>query len=399
MERKVFKLRVKDFTDTGQLTGLLAAFNNVDLQRDVVERGAFKKTLKEKRVFPLLWHHNAGAPDLIVGTFTGEEVEDGLLIRADFFDDEESQKVRNKTRKLVERGVRVGLSMGYVTVKDRNELGSDGYPIRKLKEVGINEGSITIIPANERALVEEVKSGDKTEWTVAFINSLPDAAFAVIEPAYRNGDTEDKRARHLPHHKRSVSGPDDDDSVDLPHLRNALARASQITPVTDSISATELRNRAIKHLTGHAKRLEVGGAAKGFEYEMKPYPNEHACRLKDPGAYVRFARMEREHEGKTYYAVIGFKRDGGSEEQSYRYPKDEWAEAEARKHCEKHGGRFEPASNKAIYVKCLACQEALEIELPGETTIRDEPPALSESSKSLLMELQAELKKFNGGEK
>lgn len=102
----------------------------------------------------------------------------------------------------------------------------------------------------------------KAKWTTAYINSLPDAAFAVIEPAYKSGATQDKRARHLPHHNASVTDPDDDDSVDLPHLRNALARANQIEPVTDSISAEELRRQALRHLQAHARRLGVGQAAE-----------------------------------------------------------------------------------------------------------------------------------------
>ena len=96
---------------------------------------------------------------------------------------------------------------------------------------------------------------EEREWDTAFINSLPDAAFAVIEPAYRRGETEDKRCRHLPHHGPDVKNPNEHETVDLPHLRNALARCNQIKPVTDSISAEELRRRAREHLLRHAKAL------------------------------------------------------------------------------------------------------------------------------------------------
>jgi len=99
---------------------------------------------------------------------------------------------------------------------------------------------------------EETK---EREWDTAFINSLPDAAFAVIEPAYLRGETEDKRCRHLPHHGPSVKNPNEHESVDLPHLRNALARCNQIKPVTDSISTEELRRRAREHLLRHARAL------------------------------------------------------------------------------------------------------------------------------------------------
>jgi len=89
---------------------------------------------------------------------------------------------------------------------------------------------------------------DLAKWTRAFINDLPDSAFAVIEPAYKSGKTDNKNARHLPHHGA-------DGKVDLSHLRNALARMNQIKPVTDSITADALRRQAKKHLTAHAKKL------------------------------------------------------------------------------------------------------------------------------------------------
>ncbi|HUM33635.1 MAG TPA: HK97 family phage prohead protease [Candidatus Saccharicenans sp.] len=266
IERKTFPIEIKEISESGALEGYLSVFGNIDEGGDIVEKGAFKKTIKEKKTFPLLWHHNSSVPDLVVGTFKAEEDVRGLAIRAEFFDDEDSQKARRKVQRLQERGVMVGLSIGYRAIKWAYDT-IEGRTVRRLKEIALDEGSITLFPMNQEALVESVKSlidridrleEEKAEWTAAFINSLPDAAFAVIEPAYKNGDTEDKRARHLPHHKKNVSDPDDDDSVDLPHLRNALARMNQVKPVTDSISAEELRKKATKHLIGHAKRLGIG---------------------------------------------------------------------------------------------------------------------------------------------
>lgn len=75
------------------------------------------------------------------------------------------------------------------------------------------------------------------KWTTAYINKLPNSAFIIIEPAYRQGKTDNKNARHLPY-------KDDKGKVDLPHLRNAAARCGQLKPVTDSISQADLRKRA-----------------------------------------------------------------------------------------------------------------------------------------------------------
>jgi len=95
---------------------------------------------------------------------------------------------------------------------------------------------------------------------------------------------------------------------------------------------------------------------------VQPYPNEHACRVQDPGRYERFARKEFEHEGKKYYAIIGFFKDGGSEVQSYRYPKDVWTQAQAAEHCKEHDGKtFEAARTEVEQIANEFTTEHVEI--------------------------------------
>ena len=81
-----------------------------------------------------------------------------------------------------------------------------------------------------------------------------------------------------------------------------------------------------------------------------PYPNFHACRIRDPGDFVQdsFRTISREHEGKSYSIIVGKLKEGGSMvEQTYRYPKESWTESEARSHCKSHDGKlFEPASSE-----------------------------------------------------
>ena len=102
---------------------------------------------------------------------------------------------------------------------------------------------------------------------------------------------------------------------------------------------------------------------------VQPYPNEHACRVQEPGRYERFARKELEHEGKKYYAIIGFFKDGGSEVQSFRYPKDVWTQAQAAEHCKEHDGKtFEAARTE---VEQIANEFNLEhVEIEGKDYIK-----------------------------
>jgi len=124
----------------------------------------------------------------------------------------------------------------------------------KMTPAGI-DGTDTNVKVKDSPFTNKSGSIKEREWDTAFINNLPDAAFAIIEPAYLRGETKDKRCRHLPHHKPNVRDPDENSTVDLPHLRNALARCGQIKPVTNSISVEELRERARRHLERHAEAL------------------------------------------------------------------------------------------------------------------------------------------------
>jgi TolA-binding protein len=97
------------------------------------------------------------------------------------------------------------------------------------------------------------------EWDTAYINDLPDAAFAVIEPGGEkdeDGKTVPRALRHLPHHNKGVKDPDDNDTVDLPHLRNALARLDQTK------LSQELKDKARRHLEKHAEALGIGEYAE-----------------------------------------------------------------------------------------------------------------------------------------
>ncbi len=83
--------------------------------------------------------------------------------------------------------------------------------------------------------------------------------------------------------------------------------------------------------------------------EGKPFPNEHACRLRNPGDFQAesFRRTSRNHNGKQYSVIMGkLKGESTMTQQAFRYPKDTWTAAEARSHCSSHDGiGFEAASD------------------------------------------------------
>jgi hypothetical protein len=98
------------------------------------------------------------------------------------------------------------------------------------------------------------KTTPKTElakWDRKYINDLPDAAFAYIEPGGEKdeeGKTVPRSLRHFPHHTMNVKSGKEHDTVDKPHLRNALARVPQ----------SPFGAKAKPHLIAHAKALGIG---------------------------------------------------------------------------------------------------------------------------------------------
>lgn len=159
LERKAFRLRVKQLDETGMFDGYASVFGNTDSYGDIVDRGAFAKTIGDKAGrFPILWQHN---PDEPIGVSTGM-VEDmhGLAVTGQLNLD--TQRGR-EAYSLLRQGALQGLSIGYQTV---NSV-MDGKT-RRLTEVKLWEFSVVTFPANELATVTGVKGAAHLELAVAW---------------------------------------------------------------------------------------------------------------------------------------------------------------------------------------------------------------------------------------
>lgn len=89
-------------------------------------------------------------------------------------------------------------------------------------------------------------------------------------------------------------------------------------------------------------------AGTSLDPEM-PFPNEHACRIRQPGDFQKesFRRITRPADGKDLDIIIGrLKGKTTTTTQAFRYPKGQWEVSQARKHCTDHKGiMFEPATS------------------------------------------------------
>src|SRR5512137_3020551 len=72
-------MNIKGVTEEGTFEGILSPYGNVDLGGDVVEPGAYTKTLKDRgNTVPLLWQHRTDMP---IGELALEDKPDGLYCK------------------------------------------------------------------------------------------------------------------------------------------------------------------------------------------------------------------------------------------------------------------------------------------------------------------------------
>lgn len=149
---KDFALKVEDVSDDGTFEGYGSIFGNLDSYGEIVEPGAFVKSLARhtrEKTFPLmLWQHN---PDDPIGVWEKlEEDSKGLRGTGRLL---KGVRRADEAYIMLKAGAIQGLSIGYREIK----VEPDGNN-RRLKELDLREISIVTFPANRRARVESVKS-------------------------------------------------------------------------------------------------------------------------------------------------------------------------------------------------------------------------------------------------
>lgn len=150
MNNRDFRFEVKDVAEDGTFQGLLSVYDVLDHGGDVVEKGAFTKTLREsKGIVPLLWQHDKSEP---IGLLYLEDSEKALKARGELALDLPTAR---KAHTLLKKGIVKGMSIGYETVKGPMENG-----VRRLKEIKLWEGSLVTFPMNPKAQVTSVKSDE-----------------------------------------------------------------------------------------------------------------------------------------------------------------------------------------------------------------------------------------------
>ncbi len=149
----------------GHFEGYASVFNVVDRGNDLIEPGAFKRSLRDRGAggVKFLWQHDPKEPVGILDEIF--EDSKGLFIRGRLILDVERAR---EAYQLLGVGALDGLSIGFHTLKSKQR--SDG--VRILHQVDLWEISLVTFPMNEQARISSFKT-----------DLIPDSNFAVDETA------------------------------------------------------------------------------------------------------------------------------------------------------------------------------------------------------------------------
>lgn len=196
IEKKSFALEFKDVDSQGMIRGYASTFGNIDLGNDVVDKGAFKKSIKEQQgKFPILADHD---PSKLIGwNLRADEDESGLLVEGQL--DLNVQLAREKyslVKNALKNGIKMGLSIGYMVIKAEPDRSSP--MVRRLKELKLFEYSIVTFPMNTEAMVTSLKNMDapvhidNVKKIIAELNSNGITKADLMKALHENGAAQDQ---------------------------------------------------------------------------------------------------------------------------------------------------------------------------------------------------------------
>lgn len=150
------KFEIKDLHADDEfvhIEGLASTFGNLDLDRDIIAKGAFANSLAT-RMPKLLNQHRQDQPIGVIDQ--AFEAEEGLRIKARMPKDNSMVK---DLFPLLRMGAISSFSIGFNILEA--DTSSDG--VRTIKEIDLQEVSIVTFPANEEAVITGVKKLDENK--------------------------------------------------------------------------------------------------------------------------------------------------------------------------------------------------------------------------------------------
>ena len=156
MHQKASKFNIQETDDDNRtIKGYASVFGNLDSDKDIIFKGAFKRSVKEwgpegKDRIKLVAQHDISRPVARITEL--KEDSNGLYMEAKFG----THKDGDDYYRMAKEGIINEFSVGFVPVeKEENKKG--GYDITSIK---LYEVSMVTVAANDEAIVTDVKSAD-----------------------------------------------------------------------------------------------------------------------------------------------------------------------------------------------------------------------------------------------
>lgn len=300
---KFFKFELKDITvdeEKRKVSGYLAVFNNRDDDGDILVKGCFAKSIRDRgpqantnRKIAFLWQHDMKDP---IGKFTTLREDDYGL----YFESLLDEGVESADRTLIQlkSGTLDQFSIGYLYVWENCEYDSNQNALI-CKELNLFEGSVVTLGCNELTYYAGLKSVEKIakqdeirKETETFIKSLPiqnqyeaRQIFAKninLALAFKKGASQDQ-----------VDTETDETDMTMKCLKEAMGNLSQGMDIcddyVDEIDNPDLQG-SLKNMKeshkGHLKKMKahleiLGGKSLEFDGAGNPLnQNEPTLDLK-----------------------------------------------------------------------------------------------------------------------
>ena len=176
-QRKRVDLALEDVSGDGRFSGYASLFGTVDLGRDIIEPGAFARSLAARGPgeVRMLYQHD---PEQPIGRWTAIR-EDALGLHV------EGQLAlgvgrAREVHELMKSGALDGLSIGFQTVRAKSDRKSG---VRRIVAADLWEISVVTFPMQPGARVTHVKQAPET--TGAAIGRVARAIQSILQPRSR----------------------------------------------------------------------------------------------------------------------------------------------------------------------------------------------------------------------
>ena len=205
----------KSADDAGTISGYFSTYDRIpDSYGDVIAKGAFTETIEKRKEsghpFPLCWNHDL---DQIIGSVNPDDIQDtdkGPLMTASFF----NSPLAQEKREIVKSGVVYQFSFAYDILEAGPVELENGIKANELKKLDMFEVSIVPIPANQNAVMTEVKAGrrnskadeDKIRQAISLLQS-------VLDTEDSNDGEDEPEANGAPEELKA-SNPEKDDLLE-----------------------------------------------------------------------------------------------------------------------------------------------------------------------------------------